>query len=105
MTADFYVATQQENGGNHHADDNIEFSGRQQRLMAENSVRLSPVFSLEEEMDGFTLLRGAIGAQGELCILLGENIPPPDYNIFTKEWSGNLTRGYRGIIWNGGSKE
>ncbi|KZE37118.1 hypothetical protein AV656_11080 [Bhargavaea cecembensis] len=71
--------------------------------MAEKSIRLSPVFSLEEEMDGYTPLRLAIGAQGELCVLLTEHVPAYIDGMFPPTITEE-SRTYRGIVIRDGCK-
>ncbi|MCM3086695.1 hypothetical protein [Bhargavaea ginsengi] len=71
--------------------------------MADKCVRLSPVFNLEKEIDGYIPLNVSIGAKGELCVLLAEDVPDYIDGQFVPTITEE-TRTYRGIIIRDGNK-
>ncbi|EMR07156.1 hypothetical protein C772_00801 [Bhargavaea cecembensis DSE10] len=71
--------------------------------MADKSVRLHPVASVSEEMDGFTPVSIAIGADGELCLLFTKKIPALAEEIFPRSVTRNPIA-YRAVIIRNGAK-
>lgn len=71
--------------------------------MADKSVRLHPVVSLLEEMAGFIPVSIAIGAGGELCLLLTKEIPPLAEEMFPQSVTADPIA-YRAVIIRKGDK-